>query len=88
MKREYYVLTIPKVDMKNTLDICIGKTTTQRYSNNKNKVIIKTSSKRIKKKLTKGFKRDDILPAKFMTKLSYKEVLELMNTEEWLNKNK
>ena len=50
MKRRYFIIELPNQNMSQALDICIGLNSTQRYSLDGNKLLVKTTNELINEK--------------------------------------
>lgn len=87
-KREYFEVNLPKDsdDLKLALSVCLGPKDNQRYSLDGNFVIIKTTDKKILKKIKKGFKYNQIFPKNKTRKLTYKQALKLAKSGKYQKK--
>jgi len=82
MERRYFIIELPNQNMSQALDICIGLNSTQRYSLDGNKLLVKTTNELINEK-QKTFNIENLLNSVFCTEYTHEEILTIMNTLEW-----
>ena len=76
MERRYFIIELPNQNMSQALDICIGLNSTQRYSLDGLKLLIKTNQNDIDTYLGGDV---SILGVEY----THEEILTIMNTLEW-----
>lgn len=82
MENIFKIVPVPHDNEEHTLDVCVGKNSTQTYSVDNSKLIVKTTQYLLDLKIDEGVTLHQIFPPGTIT-CTCEEIQALMKTPEW-----
>lgn len=82
---KYFFIKIPNEKIINSLNVCVGRNATQKYSTNKKVLFVKTNDTLINLELNRGKSMNDIFPPGLVTEVTYVQARERLRSKEFSN---
>jgi len=83
MNRLYFLITLPHDGIMDSLNVCIGGTSTQSYSLDGSLLLVKTTPTLIARKVKEKRRLKKIFPTGKTISITYEEARALVNTPKW-----